>query len=42
MAVYGWTINPLIEYYIQETYTSYASGGTHKGTVTSDGSEYDI
>jgi endo-1,4-beta-xylanase len=41
LSVYGWTTNPLVGYYIQETYTSY-SGGTHKGTVTSDGSKYDI
>lgn len=42
--VYGWTRNPLIEYYIQE-YASDGKGsaqGTNKGTVTCDGSVYDI
>lgn len=42
LTVYGWTKNPLVEYYIMEDYTSYQGGGTKKGEVTSDGSTYTI
>ncbi|EPS30259.1 putative endo-beta-1,4-xylanase [Penicillium oxalicum 114-2] len=44
LGVYGWTKGPLIEYYILENYGSYnpGSGMQHKGTVYSDGSNYDI
>ncbi|PVI05434.1 glycoside hydrolase family 11 protein [Periconia macrospinosa] len=44
VSVYGWTTNPLIEYYIQE-YTSNGAGsaqGQKVGCVTCDGSVYDI
>ncbi|EMD39588.1 glycoside hydrolase family 11 protein [Gelatoporia subvermispora B] len=44
LSVYGWTTDPLIEYYIMENFGPYNPGSsmTHMGTVTSDGSEYDI
>ncbi|KAJ4299664.1 hypothetical protein N0V90_004910 [Kalmusia sp. IMI 367209] len=44
VSVYGWTTNPLIEYYVQE-YTSNGAGsaqGQKVGTVECDGSTYDI
>lgn len=44
LAVYGWTRNPLIEYYVVESFGSYnpSSGATNRGSFTSDGSTYDI
>lgn len=40
----GWSTNPLVEYYINEDNNNFdlTDGATHKGTVTSDGSVYDI
>lgn len=44
LSVYGWSRNPLVEYYILEDYGTYnpASSLTHMGTLTSDGAKYDI
>jgi len=44
LSIYGWTKNPLIEYYIVENFGTYnpSSGAQRKGSINVDGSTYDI
>lgn len=42
-AVYGWTKNPLIEYYVQEKWPgSRPTSGINMGSITTDGATYDL
>ncbi len=46
LSIYGWTVSPLIEYYVIEDWRNWipsmASGSSLKGTITVNGSTYDI
>ena len=43
VSLYGWSTNPLVEYYVEEDYVgSPNTAGTFMGTMTSDGGTYNI
>lgn len=42
MGIYGWTVDPLKEYYIIEDWIGWRPQYTSKGTISVDGGDYDV
>jgi endo-1,4-beta-xylanase len=42
VGIYGWTVDPLIEYYILEDWIGWKPQYTRKGTIQVDGGEYEV
>jgi len=42
LCIYGWSKDPLVEYYIIESYGTYKPTGTAKGSVSMDGGTYEL
>ncbi len=42
IGVYGWMLDPLLEYYVLEDWNAWRPTSTNKGTITVDGGQYEV